>query len=127
MVAYAVGITIEVLVLSGSANMKLVELLIPTLWFPTYLPVYIPLAVWLFIMVSMLFEDISHSQGDDVLRFFKATTSESLKSQFKALEILFFCVSLVGGFTLMFTDTVPLSFLGSSLSLYCLLAAIIKP
>ena len=46
MVYFAVGLTMEVLVLSGSANMKLVQLLIPTytLWI-TYLPVYITLVI----------------------------------------------------------------------------------
>lgn len=132
MVYFAVGLTMEVLVLSGSANMKLVQLLIPTytLWI-TYLPVYITLVIWMFIMVSMLLEDISHSQGN-ALRFFnasrfsKAATGEDLKSLLKVLDVVYFCTTLVGGFTLLFNDIVPLSLLMSGPTFYCMLLAMFK-
>ena len=132
MVAFAIGLTMEVLVLSGSANMKLVQLLIPTstLWM-TYLPVYITIVIWLFIMVSMLLEDISHSQGNalrflKVSRFSKAATGEDLKRLLRVLDLLNFCISLVGGFTLLFDNLVPLFYLLSGPTFYGMLLVTFK-
>lgn len=57
MATHAVFITIVALWFSRSGDTRLVLLLIPTSIFPSYLPIYIPLSIWLCTMFSMLWED----------------------------------------------------------------------
>ena len=59
-------------------------------------------------------------------RFSKAATGEDLKSLLKVLDVVYFCTTLVGGFTLLFNDIVPLSLLMSGPTFYCMLLAMFK-
>lgn len=122
MVAYAIGLMMEVLILSGSGSVKLVVLLIPTPLFVTYLPVYTTLTIWLFTIISMLLEDIGCAQTN-------ASRSILGMQQNKVIETCnaLLCIFSVSGIFIRYTtgDVVPLFFLASSVAVYCTLSVLV--
>jgi hypothetical protein len=129
MVAYAIGITIAILVLSGSSGRSdsaLIWLLIPNtsyfgLFLLSYFPIYTVLTIWVFIMLSILLEDIGCAQGN-VLRSVMGITR---KNFVYGCSISLFWLSLAGGImTIIFAgDEKPLFFLCASVAMYCVLSA----
>jgi hypothetical protein len=94
LVAYATGATIEILALSGLGSTKLVAVLIPTPIITAYLPFYTILIVWVFIVSSMLLEDVRCMATNTSSSFMGVTRRSFLRSQ----KIFLFSSSLIGGF-----------------------------
>jgi hypothetical protein len=119
MVTCAIGITTQVLVLGGVGSMKLIVLLIPTPVFLSYLPIYSALSIWMFIMISILLEDIGYLP-DNV---FGPSMGTGRKDLIRFHKVVLFLSSLAGAFTLfVLNEVMPLVFLCGSATMYCLLS-----
>jgi hypothetical protein len=122
MVAHAIGITTTILVFSGSFDLDLVTLLIPSESLLSYPPIYTALTIWLFIMLSMLLEDISYAQGN-ALRSVIGVTRQTFV---QCCRIYLFSNSLTGGILIMFNDVygmMALLLFCASAAMYCVLSA----
>jgi hypothetical protein len=126
MIAYATCTTTLVLVFSGLVDTKLIRFLIPTPYVITYLPVYLPLAFWIFIISSMLLEDISYAQGSVLISLMGITR----KTFLQWYKIFLFGVSLASGFLVSIPATsvaflTALSFLCACVAMYGALSVIV--
>jgi hypothetical protein len=122
MVTYAIGVTTEALTLSSFAYAKLIKLLIPTLSLLSYHPIYIPLTIWMFVMLSMLLEDISCAQKN-VLRSFMGMTRKSLILWCK---IIFVGLSISGSFVSYIAGPdLPVYCLCANAAMYCVLSVMV--
>jgi hypothetical protein len=98
MVAYAIITMMVIVVLSGLNDNNLITLLIPTM--PSlfsYFPISTVLTFWVFIILSMLLEDIGGAQGN-VLRCVVGVTR---KNFIRWCKIFISWHSLIGGITAM--------------------------
>lgn len=126
MVAYAFGVTATILTFGGVANSALLRFFIPSgAIIISYLPIYLVLTIWMFIMISILLEDISCAQGN-VLRSFMGIKRKRLIQGF---ETMFFCYSLsctIFNFLSFVGEDTLLMFLGASTVTYCMLSIMVS-
>lgn len=121
MVACAVGIMCALLSLSGTSfSRDFIRFLIPTLDVISYTPLYTALTIWIFIMLSMLIEDIGCAQ-QHVLR---SIAGMKRKTFMKCCRIFLFLLSVAGVLSASMVSYWPilLGLLGTMPTFYCALS-----
>jgi hypothetical protein len=121
MVACAVGITFLLLMTSGfSFDQEFIRFLIPKSDVISYIPFYTTLTIWIFIMLSMLIEDIGCAQRN-VLR---SIAGMKRKTFMKCSRVFIFLLSVAGVLTALMVGSwiIVLPLFGTLATIYCALS-----
>jgi hypothetical protein len=124
MVLFAICSTTIILTFGGLGDIKLLRFLVPNgPILVSYIPFYLPLSIWLLVLLFMVFEDITCAQGN-VLRSFMGMKR---KSVVRACKLLVFVSGLGGTILCMaFPDPIIVMYFPClGVVIYCMLSMIV--